>query len=85
MRLINTQTWDFKEFISDDQIPRYAILSHTWEEGEVTFQQWEARATVDISHMQGYKKIMGFGEMAASSGFQWIWVDTYVPISSDEL
>ncbi|KAF5344921.1 hypothetical protein D9758_011585 [Tetrapyrgos nigripes] len=35
MRLLNTQTLKLQEFYAD--IPRYAILSHTWEK-EVTFQ-----------------------------------------------
>lgn len=65
-----------KEFISDDDLPPYAILSHTWEEDEVSFQQWETRDTLDISHMQGYKKIRKFGQEAASNGFQWAWADT---------
>ncbi|TEY66937.1 hypothetical protein BOTCAL_0130g00120 [Botryotinia calthae] len=40
MRLINTTTYEFSEFHGDD-IPKYAILSHTWENDEVSFQEWE--------------------------------------------
>ncbi|KAF5363057.1 hypothetical protein D9758_012640 [Tetrapyrgos nigripes] len=36
MRLLNTKTLRLQEFLTD--IPRYAILSHTWENEEVTFQ-----------------------------------------------
>lgn len=77
MRLLNTQTWEMKEFISEDQVPPYAILSHTWDDEEVTFQQWEARAQADITHLQGYKKIKTFCIKAAENGFQWVWIDTY--------
>jgi hypothetical protein len=37
MRLTNTETLLFEDFYSD--IPRYAILSHRWEEKEVTFSK----------------------------------------------
>ncbi|KAI1319405.1 heterokaryon incompatibility protein-domain-containing protein [Xylariaceae sp. FL0255] len=39
MRLINTATLRLHEFLGD-KVPEYAILSHTWEEGEVNFQEW---------------------------------------------
>jgi hypothetical protein len=39
MRLINTHTLVFEEFIGRC-IPRYAILSHTWEEEEVTYEEY---------------------------------------------
>lgn len=39
MRLINTETGQFEDFVSADVV-RYAILSHTWDtEGEQTYQQ----------------------------------------------
>ena len=38
MRLIESQTLRFKEFQGDDDVPPYAILSHTWGEDEVTYQ-----------------------------------------------
>jgi hypothetical protein len=37
MRLLHTRTRKLHSFFGDD-IPAYAILSHTWGEGEVTFQ-----------------------------------------------
>jgi hypothetical protein len=38
MRLIHTKTRQLKEFLGDDNVPPYAILSHTWGEEEVTYQ-----------------------------------------------
>lgn len=78
MRLLNTHDWEMKEFISDDHVPSYAILSHTWEQEEISYQQWENRNTHDISKLQGHKKIVDFGTLAAENGYDWIWVDTYV-------
>lgn len=40
MRLINTHTLELSEFLGGN-VPNYAILSHTWEDGEVTFQDWK--------------------------------------------
>ncbi|KAF2116800.1 heterokaryon incompatibility protein-domain-containing protein [Lophiotrema nucula] len=39
MRLINTRTHRLEEFIGQN-IPPYAILSHTWEDDEVSYQQY---------------------------------------------
>jgi hypothetical protein len=79
MRLLNTHNWEIKDFISDDEVPTYAILSHTWDEEEINFQQWEDMVVSDISHRKGYNKIKQFGEKAAGNGFGWAWVDTYGP------
>jgi hypothetical protein len=40
MRLLNTHTIKLHEFIGQS-IPKYAILSHRWEEEELTFQDIE--------------------------------------------
>nr|VWO96236.1 DNA gyrase subunit A (EC [Ganoderma boninense] len=40
MRLIDTHTGKFVEFVDTDKVPRYAILSHTWDpDGEQTYQE----------------------------------------------
>lgn len=77
MRLLNTRTWEMAEFISDGDVPPYAILSHTWGKQEVSFADWETRDSRDMSRWEGYRKIKQFGERAASDGFDWAWVDTY--------
>jgi hypothetical protein len=64
-----------KEFLSDNDVPRYAILSHTWEEDEVSFQQWESGNQLHSS-TAGFAKIKKFGEQAARNGFEWVWADT---------
>ena len=37
MRILNTTTLDFGEFF-DSTIPTYAILSHQWENEEITYK-----------------------------------------------
>jgi hypothetical protein len=72
MRLINTATGLFEEFIGRN-IPKYAILSHTWEEEEVTFSDMAKRSR---KKMRGYAKIRMTCTLAADAGIQYAWVDT---------
>jgi hypothetical protein len=61
-----------KDLIGDD-IPKYAILSHTWGAEEVTF-----RDLIDGigKNKAGYDKIRFCAEQAASDDLQFFWVDT---------
>jgi hypothetical protein len=58
----------------DDDIPRYAILSHTWgaDSEEVTFKDL-IRGTG--KNKVGYKKVEFCQKQAASDGLQYFWVD----------
>jgi len=84
MRLLNAETGFMRSFISDDDIPEYAILSHTWEtDQEVSFWEWGDREmSTTISHRTGFAKIENFRAQAARDGFEWIWVDTSETSSS---
>lgn len=60
---------------TDDYIPRYAILSHTWgaDSEEVTFQELTEGTG---KNKVGYRKIQFCGKQATSDGLQHFWVDT---------
>jgi len=73
MRLINTRTFALSEFFGD-KIPKYAILSHTWGDDEVTLQDWNDLKKA--SRKEGFAKIEGACAKAREHGFQWVWVDT---------
>jgi hypothetical protein len=73
MRLINTETLKLEEFYGDG-IPEYAILSHTWEGGEVTFQDWQNLQTA--SKKAGFTKIAEACQKASKHGLSYLWVDT---------
>jgi hypothetical protein len=73
MRLIDTKTLTLKEFFGN-QIPPYAILSHTWFEEEVSFQDWADQSLA--SQKKGYKKIFDACQLAQKHGHDYIWVDT---------
>jgi hypothetical protein len=48
IRLLNARTYQFREF--HDNIPPYAIFSHTWTEDEVTFQDFIDLKRSQFSH-----------------------------------
>jgi hypothetical protein len=72
MRLLNTETFKLREYWGTD-IPKYAILSHTWETNEVLFQELEANKN---TYGAGYRKILGCCKRASRDGYQWVWIDT---------
>lgn len=64
MRLINTSTGLFEEFIGRN-VPNYAILSHTWEEEEVSFKDM---GDPFCKSKKGYGKIAMTCRLAAEAG-----------------
>jgi Heterokaryon incompatibility protein (HET) len=73
MWLINNQSLKLEEFIGEN-VPPYAILSHTWDDQEVTFHDL---ASPDIHHKKGYSKIVKTCKTAVErDSLQYSWVDT---------
>ncbi|KAK0752765.1 heterokaryon incompatibility protein-domain-containing protein [Schizothecium vesticola] len=75
MRLINTTTLALREFWGNDT-PRYAILSHTWEEEEITYQQFTQLSHEELAKFKGFDKIRRTCQLAQHSKIEWAWVDT---------
>ena len=77
MRLVQRNEdggFSLAEYLGSD-IPRYAILSHTWGEDrdEVTFKDLsEAKGTSKA----GYRKLTFCANQAAQDGLRFFWVDT---------
>jgi len=71
MRLLNTTTLKLRFFVQD--VPPYVILSHTWGEGEVTFDDIDKP---QAKEMAGYDKIARCCQQAVLDGFEWVWIDT---------
>jgi len=61
-----------REFLGEN-VPAYAILSHTWGDEEVSFRDVEADAG---KNMAGWKKIDFCAKQAGADGLRYIWVDT---------
>ncbi|KXX80337.1 Vegetative incompatibility protein HET-E-1 [Madurella mycetomatis] len=82
MRLLETSNSSsvpqMKEFIGSD-VPPYAILSHTWQDDEVTLQQLSSSAT-DPAALQakaGFRKIQQTCALARTrDALDYAWVDT---------
>jgi hypothetical protein len=72
MRLLNTSTLSMTEFFGQN-IPPYAILSHRWENEELTFQDFQDSSGLKEA---GYAKVRKCCEQAAREGWEWAWVDS---------
>ncbi|ORY65449.1 uncharacterized protein BCR38DRAFT_432825 [Pseudomassariella vexata] len=66
------------DFISDDDISPYAILSHTWGNDEATRQMWQSIPSSELQLRQGYLKIEHCRKQAVRDGVEWAYSDTYV-------
>jgi hypothetical protein len=87
MRLLRRKSGGSLELITidSDHPPPYAILSHTWTNGEeITYQDLVAGTGQDRA---GYAKILFCVDKAAEDGLQYSWVDTCCinKLTSDEL
>lgn len=62
------------EDLDEDQVPPYAILSHTWEaDQEVTFEDLNR---MGMRSKNGYKKLRFCREQVERDGLQHFWVDS---------
>ena len=74
MRLVNVDTLKLEYF--EKKAPCYAILSHTWMDGqEVTLQMMQGG---DVGYQQrtGWAKIKNCCKRAQKDGWKYVWVDT---------
>lgn len=85
MRLLHATTIKVVDFVG--AAPPYAILSHTWEEEEVTLQELQElqrqqgqqglrRYDNGTRQKKGYVKLQKACELATQQGFEYVWVDT---------
>lgn len=77
MRLLNSNadgSFSLTSFIGNE-VPNYAILSHTWEadEQEVTFQDMTNNLGTS---KEGYRKIKFCSEQAERDGLRFFWIDS---------
>ncbi|KIW02555.1 uncharacterized protein PV09_06010 [Verruconis gallopava] len=72
MRLLDSTTLRPEVFLGSN-IPKYAILSHTWENEEVSYQDL---STLTFQTKKGWQKIRKTCELARQVNIDWVWVDT---------
>ncbi|KAI1192927.1 heterokaryon incompatibility protein-domain-containing protein [Nemania serpens] len=76
MWLIETSTLKLK-FVAEAEKGSYAVLSHTWGEEEISFQQFRDPAGLEYSRRQtAFGKIAKTCEIALQNGLSYAWVDT---------
>ncbi|EHK42059.1 hypothetical protein TRIATDRAFT_229477, partial [Trichoderma atroviride IMI 206040] len=91
MRLLDAKTLELVDILDDD-VPPYAIISHTWGDEELTIQQLRRlgrhshlassspkpldRKRRAILSKKGYVKISGAARLAVSRGLNYLWADT---------
>ncbi|KAF8854399.1 HET-domain-containing protein, partial [Acephala macrosclerotiorum] len=75
MRLLDTKTLKLHSFLSNSRghIPDYAILSHRWDNKEVSFQNLESGRGKST---EGYIKIEACCAQARPDGWEYVWVDS---------
>ena len=74
MRLINTDTLQLADFSGVSRKPAYAILSHTWGDDEVSYQDFQ---NLELAQTRdGFDKINYLCWQARAHGLQYAWVDT---------
>ncbi|KAK4197146.1 heterokaryon incompatibility protein-domain-containing protein [Triangularia verruculosa] len=76
MRLINASSLQLEWFMDHEQAPPYAILSHTWGDGEVTLQDFTSADRSAARSLAGFAKIELTCHQALKDGLSHAWVDT---------
>ncbi|KAH8623087.1 hypothetical protein IG631_22244 [Alternaria alternata] len=83
MRLLQlTEDGEFvftKDIVSSEEIPPYAILSHTWGQQEVLLddvKNFDSTKDIDAHKKDGWEKIRFCAERARHDGLEYFWVDT---------
>jgi hypothetical protein len=74
MRLLNTHTLEFEEFVGRPE-EDYAILSHRSGDEEVSYKEFR-KSREAVKHRAGYKKIAEFCEISKQRGYRLAWIDT---------
>lgn len=76
MRLLKTSDFQLEYFSDDRKIPDYAILSHTWQEGqEVLFADMSSGIETALGK-SGFRKLQYSCKQAQNDGYEYIWIDT---------
>lgn len=76
MRLINVKGFQLEDFPDESHV-QYAVLSHRWQDGEVTFEDvatQQGRMKMTTKH--GFHKFEQGCRLAAAAGLSYLWIDT---------
>ncbi|KAL8380751.1 hypothetical protein RB595_005165 [Gaeumannomyces hyphopodioides] len=79
MRLVNTRSLTLCSFDDDRTIPKFGVLSHTWEKDELRLQDVDFVGGVPpgpLREKSGFRKMQQCCRQALSDGLEWVWIDT---------
>ncbi|KAF4974355.1 hypothetical protein FZEAL_8733 [Fusarium zealandicum] len=77
MRLLNVHNYQLESFIgAEEDTPQYAILSHTWGEDEITFQDITGKPLEELARRSTFYKIEQSCLRARGEDFNYICIDT---------
>ncbi|SPJ70740.1 probable beta transducin-like protein [Fusarium torulosum] len=77
MRLLNIRTFRLESFNGAEiDIPQYAILSHTWGDDEITFQDITQQSLLQLKTRESFSKIQGCCTQARRDALGYVWIDT---------
>ncbi|KAJ0131509.1 DENN domain-containing protein [Fusarium oxysporum f. sp. albedinis] len=77
MWLLDVKSARLVSFANQEEIPPYAILSHTWTNEEVSFQDIMSMDTgTNLTNKTGWSKINGACNLTSSFGLSYVWIDT---------
>ncbi|KFG79231.1 putative ankyrin repeat-containing protein [Metarhizium anisopliae] len=84
MRLLNAHTLLLETFNGpEESIPPYAILSHTWDSIEITYDDLCTTSTELLQGLPEFQKVTESCHQAALDGFAYVWIDAcYIDKSS---
>lgn len=74
MRCINTRTGELELYPTDTN-PGYAILSHRWEDEEITFEDM-TKGSAHCQSKKGHRKLARAVQQAQADGLEYVWIDT---------
>ncbi|KAI1331590.1 heterokaryon incompatibility protein-domain-containing protein [Xylariaceae sp. FL0255] len=74
MRLLNVDTLRLHSF--NTETPQYVILSHRWQNAEITFKVVEYSDPREWRDEEIGRKIVNTCAAARERGFSWVWIDT---------
>ncbi|KAM0302474.1 hypothetical protein HYE67_009917 [Fusarium culmorum] len=77
MRLLNAHTIRLQSFDgAESDIPPYTILSHTWGNKEITFQNIIQQPLENLQRREAFYKVQECCAQARRNGYDYVWIDT---------
>ena len=73
MWLVDVNTYQLVYFANPPSV--YAILSHTWRDEEILFQDMQRRERA-TEQKQGWRKVQYTCDQARKNRYQYVWIDT---------